>query len=291
MKEINYKKYLMYFLIVLIIFMAFNEVVLADTGFDVDFGIDSGGNSLLLILIIYVVFSFASVFSFNANVFQLFTVITTTTLVIYLFLELFNFKGTETVNSNKHKRKYPIIYEDDILKVYPKFNKKEFLRMANTYYIELQTAWMNFDYNKIKSLTTDELYKTYKSGLDSLKEKNQKNIVSNIKIYWISFSKIEINDNKVSITIAYDLAQRDYIVNNRNLIIRGTKKRQDIISLVTFVKSESKNKLTKCPSCGAPINKNNQSNKCKYCNSTIINNDYDWVISKKEVVKQKIIKE
>lgn len=45
------------------------------------------------------------------------------------------------------------------------------------------------------------------------------------------------------------------------------------------------------PSCGAPINKNNQSNKCKYCNSTIVNNDYDCVISKKEIVKQKIIRE
>lgn len=34
--------------------------------------------------------------------------------------------------------------------------------MANAYYNELQTAWMNFDYDKIKSLTTDEIYKIYK---------------------------------------------------------------------------------------------------------------------------------
>lgn len=64
-------------------------------------------------------------------------------------------------------------------------------------------------------------------------KKNLKNIVSDIKIYWILFSKVERKDKKVSITVAYNLAQRDYIVNN----------------------------------------------------------DYDWVISKKEIVKQKIIKE
>lgn len=63
-------------------------------------------------------------------------------------------------------------------------------------------------------------------------KKNLKNIVSDIKIYWILFSKVEMKDKKVSITVAYNLAQRDYIVNN----------------------------------------------------------DYDWVISKKEIVKQKIIK-
>ena len=64
-------------------------------------------------------------------------------------------------------------------------------------------------------------------------KKNLKNIVSDIKIYWIFFSKVEMKDKKVSITVAYNLAQRDYIVNN----------------------------------------------------------DYYWVISKKEIVKQKIIKE
>ena len=64
-------------------------------------------------------------------------------------------------------------------------------------------------------------------------KKNLKNIVSDIKIYWIFFSKVEMKDKKVSITVAYNLAQRDYIVNN----------------------------------------------------------DYDSVISKKEIVKQKIIKE
>lgn len=64
-------------------------------------------------------------------------------------------------------------------------------------------------------------------------KKNLKNIVSDIKIYWIFFSKVEMKDKKVSITVAYNLAQRDYIVNN----------------------------------------------------------DYDWVISKKEIAKQKIIKE
>ena len=45
-------------------------------------------------------------------------------------------------------------------------------------------------------------------------KKNLKNIVSDIKIYWIFFSKVEMKDKKVSITVAYNLAQRDYIVNN-----------------------------------------------------------------------------
>lgn len=292
MNKINYKRYLLCFLIVLIVFTAFNEVVVADTGFDVDFDLDSGSSSLLLYWIMYILFCFVGVFSFNATIFQFFIVITAAGIIVFLILEFLNLFGVKAVNANKPKEKsYPIIYEDDILKVYPKFNRREFLKMAETYYKDLQKAWTNFDYDKIKSLTTNELYKTYKTGLDSLKEKNQINIVSNIKIYWIFLSKVEVNDNKISITVAYDLTQRDYIVNNKKTIVRGTDKRQDIVSLVTFIKTENKKKITKCPSCGAPITKNNQSDKCKYCNSTIINNDHDWLISKKEIVKQKIIEE
>ena len=114
-------------------------------------------------MIFYIFFCFIRVFSVNATILQFFVVISTVSLIVFLFLELFNFKGTKAVNETRVKEKsYPIIYEDDILKVYPKFNKKEFLKMANTYYNELQTAWMNFDYDKIKSLTTDEIYKIYK---------------------------------------------------------------------------------------------------------------------------------
>lgn len=148
MSRINYKRYLLYFLIILIVFTAFNEVVFADTGFDVDFDLDSGGSSLFLYLIMYILFSFVRVFSFNTTILHFFAVITTVGLVVFLFLELFNFKVTKTVSNTKPKEKtYSIIYEDDILKVYPKFNRKKFLKMANTYYTELQTTWMNFDYN------------------------------------------------------------------------------------------------------------------------------------------------
>lgn len=85
MSRINYKRYLLYFLIILIVFTAFNEVVFADTGFDVDFDLDSGGSSLFLYLIMYILFSFVRVFSFNTTILQFFAVITTVGLVVFYF--------------------------------------------------------------------------------------------------------------------------------------------------------------------------------------------------------------
>ena len=52
-----------------------------------------------------------------------------------------------------------------------------------------------------------------------------------------------------------------------------------------------KKETNACPVCGGPISKNNQSDKCKFCGNTIVKENYNWLISKKEIVSQKIIKE
>ncbi len=44
--------------------------------------------------------------------------------------------------------------------------------------------------------------------------------------------------------------------------------------------------LNKCPNCNAPL-ENVQSSVCPYCNSTIINSQHDWVLSKKEMIRQR----
>ena len=44
-------------------------------------------------------------------------------------------------------------------------------------------------------------------------------------------------------------------------------------------------KPNKCPNCGAPLEDVN-SNTCLYCRSTLINTNYDWVLSKKQVLSQ-----
>ena len=43
-----------------------------------------------------------------------------------------------------------------------------------------------------------------------------------------------------------------------------------------------------CPNCGATISKGH-SNKCEYCNSTIVTDSKEFVMSKKKCVNQRLI--
>ena len=45
-------------------------------------------------------------------------------------------------------------------------------------------------------------------------------------------------------------------------------------------------KDAKCPNCGAPL-ENVNSSKCPYCDSTIIGENYDWILAKKQVLSQR----
>ncbi len=47
-----------------------------------------------------------------------------------------------------------------------------------------------------------------------------------------------------------------------------------------------KNKLTKCPSCGAPVEVIS-SNVCEYCKNTIVQTSNEIVLSKKKIVLSK----
>ena len=63
-----------------------------------------------------------------------------------------------------------------------KLNVDEFLKNTYELYIDVQNAWMNFDYDKLRSLLSDELYNTYSSQLKVLSRKKQKNIMSDFKL-------------------------------------------------------------------------------------------------------------
>ena len=185
------------------------------------------------------------------------------------------------------------IWYDDVENIIPGFNKKEFNKLACEMYVKLQEAWMNFDYETIRSLTTDDLYNSYKTMLESLERKKQKNIVSDIKVYGCNFTNAENEHGKYTVEVELDLAYRDYIVQEKNNdyeLVRGVVNRLDVVCLITLISTEKKETST-CPVCGGPISKNNQSDKCKFCGNTIVKENYNWLISKKEIVSQKIIKE
>ena len=169
----------------------------------------------------------------------------------------------------------------------PDFDETKFKEQAYELYKDIQVAWMNFDKDTIKKCVTDELYNTYSAQLTTLKLKNQTNVMKDFNLLDANIVGMEIKYNFISLTLKMKIECYDYVTDKDGKTVRGNDKQKVIYEYaMTFNKGVS-DKPNKCPNCNAPL-ENVNSSKCPYCDSNIINENYDWVLSKKQVLSQTI---
>lgn len=159
-------------------------------------------------------------------------------------------------------------------------NKEEVKEELYNLFVEIQSAWMNFDYDILSKLCTNELFNTYKSQLNVLKLKNEKNIMYDFELLNCKIIKINKVKNKLNFTVYMKIRFNDYVINTKtNKVIRGDK--YQLITnnyLMTFVKGNKA--INKCPSCGAMIS-GHATDKCEYCKSVIVKETIHYILSKK----------
>ena len=179
--------------------------------------------------------------------------------------------------------------KDKLQKFLPEFDEEEFRKEAYELYKTIQTSWMNFDNETLKKCVTDELYNTYSAQLSTLKVKKQTNIMKDFKLLNSNIIGMEIKEKIVALTLKMKVECYDYVVDKEGKTLRGNDKQKVIYEYaMTFNKGIS-DKPNKCPNCNAPL-ENVNSSKCPYCDSNIINDSYDWVLAKKQVLSQTINK-
>lgn len=169
---------------------------------------------------------------------------------------------------------------------YPEEKKLEI--EAFNIYKEIQFAWMNFDEESIRKNTTDEMYNMYLMQMDTLKVKNQKNLMYDIKYLGSKIKKRYEENGQETIVINMNVSCYDFIIDTKtNNVVRGNASKINYYNYeLTFVKTKDDKDLDICPQCGAPV-KGNNSGVCEYCKSTLISNNYTLVLSKKKMLSQK----
>jgi DNA-directed RNA polymerase subunit RPC12/RpoP len=149
-------------------------------------------------------------------------------------------------------------------------------------FINIQNAWMNFDYDALRELCTDELFNTYKSQLQVLKAKNGKNVMNGFFPKKINIYDVRASDGIISVKVYLKVSFFDYVVNTTSKKVTQGKRFKRITNHyeMVFVKSVMDNTVTRCPNCNASINFVT-SGECPYCGSTIVVPPNQLVLSKK----------
>lgn len=285
------KKNLKIFLILLIILVAFVSINLtnADSGWDTSY--DSGGGSS----------SWASdsssydwgdsdytsssrVSSSSPASISIIIFTSSLTFIIFIFILIYIFNLKNYVNSVTNiKNQFFDIKETRLKEILPDINLSELKQIILDKFIDIQNAWMEFDYDKLRELCTDELYNAYKTQLEILKMKNGKNVMKDFTPVEIKITDLNESNGIITIMAFLHISFFDYVIDvTTNVVTRGTNKNKISNNyMLTFIVAKDNIKRTdKCPNCGAKID-STISTTCKYCDSIIVHEAKDFVLSKK----------
>ena len=179
------------------------------------------------------------------------------------------------------------ITNEEANSVIPNFNMEEFKNKSYEIFIDVQKAWMYFEYDKLKELLTDELYNRYLMNLEALKVKNQRNVMSDFENISIKLIGVKKENNQYIATVLLNTKFYDYIEDKSGRVVRGNSHNKiNNIYILTFVKSVNEIKNNTCPKCGADVS-GNVTGICDYCKTKITFNEYDWVMSEKKKISQR----
>lgn len=169
------------------------------------------------------------------------------------------------------------------------FNIDEFKKEVFENYRDIQIAWMERDLEPVRHLLSDDMFNMYKTQVATLIAKNQKNMMEDIEYENCRINKIVKRHQKDEITVTLAVTCRDYIINAKTgKVVRGV---QTAINHYTyelkFVRSQKGSLITICPNCGAAL-ENTNSDKCEYCETVIVKDTDNYVMTDKKMIRQYI---
>lgn len=208
---------------------------------------------------------------------------------LIIFTVIFIIAIKSALDKSKSTNGHPSIVDsslsdDEIRKYIPNFDRNKFITDRFNDYVQIQNAWMNFDYNTLRSKLTDELYNQYAMQLDTMKIKNEQNIMSSFKHKETAITEIYEENGELVVTINSVITFYDFIVQNGRVVRGNSTKKITSLYEMKFVCNKDA-MSNKCPSCHAPLN-NNSSQVCEYCGSVITRTGENWVMTKKQTKNQ-----
>ena len=194
----------------------------------------------------------------------------------------------QSSGKGKNKGNYyymKLMTQDEIDKIDPSIKIDETMDYVFDLFVKEQMAWMNFDYDGLRELLSDELFNVYKMQLETMEAGMEKNIMADIVKADGGIISIRKTDLTEELQVKLHVRMKDYIINTAtNKPKHGSPdKIMDNNYIITLERSR-REEITNCPNCGAEI-KDTASQVCPFCDSVLVKGSKDFVIVKQENVQ------
>lgn len=174
---------------------------------------------------------------------------------------------------------------EDFLARHPDFSWEEFWARASGIFLKLQQAWTERDPSACRPYETDVLFRQHRYWIEENQRQGRINKLSDVKVERWELSSLEVDAYYESITARVFASMIDVTTDESGKILYGDPNRPRRFSEYwTFLRRVGCRKpkgdsLHQCPSCGAPLDKINQTGECEYCQTVVTLGDFDWVLT------------
>jgi len=152
-------------------------------------------------------------------------------------------------------------------------------------YKQINDAWMNKDLTSVRNLLTDEMYSMYEMQLYTLSEDGHTNIMGDYKFVSGHIYYRRKYKNKETVEMIFRVLCKDYIVDSNNKVVRGRKRSTwDYTYEMKLVRNVD-NKTIICPSCGNYLEAEDGID-CPHCHSIIHTNTNSYRLANKRMLRQ-----
>ena len=192
--------------------------------------------------------------------------------------------GKITSNSSNYYN-MKLLTQEEIEALDSTIDGKELMDQVFKMFVDEQMAWMNFDYEGLRKILSDELYNNYKMQLETMEVGMEKNIMDDIVFVDGGVISIKKTDLTEEVQVKLHVRMRDYIINTADGKPKhgDPNKVMDNNYIITLERSR-RNEIQFCPNCGGELT-SKASQKCKYCDAVLVKGSKEFVIVKQENVK------
>ncbi len=173
---------------------------------------------------------------------------------------------------------------NDFLQIDPSFNSSMFLSKVNNIFVKLLTSVMLDNIISIDHFVSDEVYGHYKTIIDQLREKKQRQMYDELNVKQSYIQSIDKVDDRYVISVYLEARYMDYVIdlNTHSVISGNNQSRIQKNYKLIFVRKDMVKEIgvvRRCPGCGASLNIND-SGRCPYCHRIYNQEDYDFILDK-----------
>lgn len=166
------------------------------------------------------------------------------------------FKRNKKIKDNQNENLG--LNDTEIKKIDDTLNKGELIKDIFAIYKKAEVAKSKFDYETLKQLLTEILYKEEEQKLKLLKANKQKLVATNIKLQEIKLLSIKNIDEATFVEAYLYVSEYNYVIDSKKKVIRGTDEAEYQIEYkITLEKNIDKHfKITKLECTGKWIKNN-----------------------------------